>query len=141
MLDVGDGHQIYMERVGRRDGIPAIYLHGGPGSGCQTAHRALFDPGIFSAVLFDQRGAGRSRPWLGLHANTTAHLVADIERIRMVAHRVKAEVERKIKADTTNVVANSEALRQISASLAHCLNARHAMNESCCGMICPIDYY
>lgn len=82
MLDVGDGHQIYVERVGRRDGLPVVYLHGGPGSGCQTAHRALFDPGIFSAVLFDQRGAGRSRPWLGLHSNTTAHLVADIERIR-----------------------------------------------------------
>jgi hypothetical protein len=54
---------------------------------------------------------------------------------------VKAEVEGKIKADATNAVANSEALRQISASLAHCLNARHAMNESCCGQICPIDYY
>ncbi len=82
MLDVGDGHEIYVERVGRRDGIPAIYLHGGPGSGCQAAHRELFDQDVFSAVLFDQRGAGRSRPWLGLHANTTAHLVADIERIR-----------------------------------------------------------
>lgn len=82
MLDVGDGHEIYVERIGRRDGIPVIYLHGGPGSGCQIAHREMFDPDVFSAVLFDQRGAGRSRPWLGLNANTTAHLVADIERIR-----------------------------------------------------------
>lgn len=68
--------------------------------------------------------------------------VASLLDAKIAALRtVKAEVERKIKADTTNVVANSEALRQISASLAHCLNARHAMNESCCGMICPIDYF
>lgn len=85
MLDVGDGHEIYVERIGRSDGIPAIYLHGGPGSGCQPAHRAMFDPTRFSAVLFDQRGAGRSRPWLRLEANTTQHLVADIERVRVWA--------------------------------------------------------
>lgn len=82
MLDVGDGHELYVERIGRRDGIPVIYLHGGPGSGCQPQHRALFDPERYAAILFDQRGAGRSRPWLSLHANTTGHLVADIELIR-----------------------------------------------------------
>lgn len=82
MLDVGDGHEIYAERIGRSDGFPAIYLHGGPGSGCQPGHRELFDRERFSAVLFDQRGAGRSRPWLRLEANTTAHLVADIEHVR-----------------------------------------------------------
>lgn len=81
-LDVGDGHRIYVERVGRPDGVPAIFLHGGPGSGCQPAHRALFDASRFCATLFDQRGSGRSTPWLGLQANTTAHLVADIEAIR-----------------------------------------------------------
>jgi proline iminopeptidase len=82
MLDVGDGHWIYVEEVGRRGGIPALFLHGGPGSGAQHAHRRLFDPELFHAFLFDQRGAGRSHPYLSLRANTTDHLVADIERIR-----------------------------------------------------------
>ena len=81
-LAVGDGHEIYVESVGRVDGIPAVYLHGGPGSGCQPDHRRLFDPQRFHTVLFDQRGAGRSRP-KGLRTdNTTAHLVADMETIR-----------------------------------------------------------
>lgn len=82
MLDVGDGHWIYVEEVGRRDGIPALFLHGGPGSGAQHAHRDLFDPARYHAILFDQRGAGRSHPYLGTDANTTAHLVRDIEAIR-----------------------------------------------------------
>jgi proline iminopeptidase len=82
MLDVGDGHWIYVEEVGRRDGIPAIFLHGGPGSGSQHGHRSLFDPTRYHAILFDQRGAGRSHPYLGTDANTTAHLVRDIEAIR-----------------------------------------------------------
>lgn len=82
MLAVGDGHWLYVEEVGRKGGIPALFLHGGPGSGCQASHRLLFDPERFHAVLFDQRGAGRSHPYLSTHANTTAHLVADIERIR-----------------------------------------------------------
>lgn len=79
---VGDSHEIYVETVGRADGIPAVYLHGGPGSGCQPDHRRLFDPARFHAVLFDQRGAGRSRPKGLREANTTAHLIADMEAIR-----------------------------------------------------------
>ena len=82
MLDVGDGHWLYVEEVGRADGVPALFLHGGPGSGAQYAHRSLFDPERFHALLFDQRGAGRSHPYLSLQANTTDHHVADIERIR-----------------------------------------------------------
>lgn len=82
MLDVGDGHEIYVESVGRSDGIPAIYLHGGPGSGCQPDHRRLFDPERMHAVLFDQRGCGRSRPKASREHNTTAHLMADMEKIR-----------------------------------------------------------
>lgn len=81
-LDAGDGHEIYVESVGRKDGIPAVYLHGGPGSGCQADHRRLFDPERFHAVLFDQRGAGRSRPRGGREHNTLPHLIADMEMIR-----------------------------------------------------------
>lgn len=81
-LAVGDGHEIYVESVGREGGIPAVYLHGGPGSGCQPDHRRLFDPERFHAVLFDQRGAGRSRPKGAREDNTTAHLIADMEKIR-----------------------------------------------------------
>lgn len=82
MLDVGDGHELYVESVGRADGIAAIYLHGGPGSGCQPDHRRLFDPERMHAVLFDQRGCGRSRPKGSREHNTTAHLIADMEKIR-----------------------------------------------------------
>ena len=82
MLAVGDGHWLYVEEVGRAGGIPALFLHGGPGSGSQHLHRRLFDPSRFHALLFDQRGAGRSHPYLSLAANTTQHLVADIETIR-----------------------------------------------------------
>jgi proline iminopeptidase len=79
---VGNGHEIYVESVGRKNGIPAVYLHGGPGSGCQPDHRRLFDPERFHAVLFDQRGAGRSRPKGRREDNTLAHLIADMETIR-----------------------------------------------------------
>lgn len=81
-IDVGDGHEIYVEAIGDIDGVPAIFLHGGPGSGCNPEHRALFTGGGFHAVLFDQRGAGRSKPHRKLDANTTDHLVQDMETIR-----------------------------------------------------------
>ncbi len=82
MVAVGDGHTLYVEQAGSPSGTPVVFLHGGPGSGCQPAHRQLFDPHRFRAVLFDQRGAGRSTPRCGREANTTQHLVADIEHVR-----------------------------------------------------------
>ena len=82
MLDVGDGHEIYWERVGTRGARPAVFLHGGPGGGMSPKHRRLFDPARYDVILFDQRGCGRSTPNASLEANTTWHLVADIERLR-----------------------------------------------------------
>lgn len=84
MLDVGDGHRIYFERSGKQGGKPAVFLHGGPGGGIAPDHRRLFDPGVYDVVLFDQRGCGRSTPHAGIEANTTWHLVADIERLREI---------------------------------------------------------
>ena len=82
MLDVGDGHRIYWERVGTPGATSAVFLHGGPGGGCSAFHRRLFDPARYDVLLFDQRGCGRSTPHASLDANTTWHLVADIERLR-----------------------------------------------------------
>jgi proline iminopeptidase len=87
MLDVGDGHQIYWECSGNPNGRPALFLHGGPGSGCSANHRRFFDPERYRIVLFDQRGCGRSRPFAGavgadLSCNTTQRLIADIELLR-----------------------------------------------------------
>jgi proline iminopeptidase len=82
MLKVGDGHRIYVEQCGNPDGIPVVVLHGGPGGGCSPGMRRYFDPNIFRVILFDQRGCGRSRPHASVEANTTWHLVDDIEQIR-----------------------------------------------------------
>ena len=81
-LDVGDGHRIYYERVGTPGAKPAVFLHGGPGGGLSPDYRRLFNPDLYDVVLFDQRGCGQSTPHAGLEANTTWHLVADIERLR-----------------------------------------------------------
>ena len=81
-LDVGDGHSLYWEQCGNPDGKPAVMLHGGPGAGCSPDHRRQFDPELYCITLFDQRGCGRSTPHASLEANTTWHLVADIERLR-----------------------------------------------------------
>lgn len=82
MLDVGDGHILYVEQCGNPRGRPAVVLHGGPGGGCSPAMRRYFNPEIYRIVLFDQRGCGRSRPHAEVAANTSGHLVADIEKIR-----------------------------------------------------------
>ncbi|MCL4122724.1 UNVERIFIED_CONTAM: hypothetical protein GTU68_021723 [Idotea baltica] len=82
MLDVGEGHRVYVEQCGNPDGIPVVVLHGGPGGGCSPMMRRYFDPNKFRVILFDQRGCGRSRPHASVQDNTTWHLVADIELIR-----------------------------------------------------------
>jgi proline iminopeptidase len=87
LLDVGDGQRVYWETSGNPRGRPVVFLHGGPGSGCNPVHRRLFDPRAYRIVLFDQRGCGRSLPGAGdpgvsLDANTTWQLVADMERLR-----------------------------------------------------------
>ena len=75
-------HNLYVEECGNRNGLPVLFLHGGPGAGCEPYHRRFFDPKLYRIVLFDQRGCGRSRPHGALESNTTAALIEDIERIR-----------------------------------------------------------
>ena len=82
MLDVGDGHVMYYEQSGNPEGKPAVYIHGGPGGGCNPGQRRVFNPNKYRIVLFDQRGCGRSTPFASLEHNTTWHLVADMERLR-----------------------------------------------------------
>lgn len=81
-LDPEGGHQIYIEQCGNPSGIPVVFLHGGPGSGCRAQHRCYFDPEIYHIILFDQRGCGRSRPYGELANNTTQQLILDMELIR-----------------------------------------------------------
>jgi proline iminopeptidase len=87
MLDVGDDNRVYWETCGEPEGKPALVVHGGPGSGCSTSMRRSFDPQRYRAVLFDQRGCGRSTPHASdpaadMSVNTTEHLLADMERLR-----------------------------------------------------------
>lgn len=88
MLDVGDGNLVHWETCGNPAGKPALVVHGGPGSGCHPHHRRYFDPARYRTVLFDQRGCGRSTPHAAdpatdLAHNTTDHLIADMERLRV----------------------------------------------------------
>jgi proline iminopeptidase len=81
-LSVGDGHEIYYEESGNPSGKPCLFVHGGPGGGASPAARQFFDPDKYRIVLFDQRGCGRSKPHASIEANTTWHLIDDIELIR-----------------------------------------------------------
>jgi proline iminopeptidase len=82
-LPLSGGHVMYWEQVGNPRGRPVLFLHGGPGAGAGAVHRRFFDPSYWQIVIFDQRGAGRSRPLGSLIENTTEHLVGDIELLRI----------------------------------------------------------
>lgn len=82
ILQDGQQHQVYVEQCGNPEGIPVIFLHGGPGSGCGPHHRRYFNPDLYHIILFDQRGCGRSLPAGLLENNDTSHLVSDMEAIR-----------------------------------------------------------
>lgn len=81
-LPVGDGHTLYWYECGNPNGMPAVFLHGGPGAGCVSAYRRFFDPDKWRLILVDQRGSGQSRPIAETRANTTQHLVQDLELLR-----------------------------------------------------------
>ncbi|MGE0079810.1 MAG: prolyl aminopeptidase [Thiohalomonadaceae bacterium] len=81
-LAVDAPHVLHVEECGNPHGLPVVFVHGGPGAGCEPWHRRFFDPARYRIVLFDQRGCGRSAPHASLEANTTQALVADMERIR-----------------------------------------------------------
>jgi len=82
MLVVDDRHRLYWEQSGNSEGVPVVFLHGGPGAGTNPSHRRFFDPDYYRIILFDQRGAGRSQPFADITDNTTDHLVGDIELLR-----------------------------------------------------------
>jgi proline iminopeptidase len=82
LLAVDAVHTLYWEESGNPDGVPIVFLHGGPGSGATAIHRRFFDPAFYRIVIFDQRGAGRSTPAASVVDNTTGHLVADMEQLR-----------------------------------------------------------
>ncbi len=82
MMEMSDGHRVFVEQSGCVKGKPVVLLHGGPGGGCSPSMRRYFDPDIYRSVLFDQRGCGKSTPFASVENNTTWDLVADIERIR-----------------------------------------------------------
>jgi proline iminopeptidase len=82
-LDVGEGHQIYWEECGNPKGVPVLFIHGGPGYSCTPDHRRFFDPDHYRIILFDQRGAGKSKPYASIEHNTTKELVQDIEKLRL----------------------------------------------------------
>merc|ERR1711991_799642 len=79
---MGDMHKIYYEQTGNPEGKVLLFLHGGPGAGCSSAHRRLFDPEKFRVIFFDQRGSGRSKPYASIEKNTTQHLISDINYLR-----------------------------------------------------------
>ena len=82
LIDLDGCHKMYWEISGNPNGMPVVFLHGGPGAGASPSHRRFFDPGHYRIIIFDQRGSGRSRPFAEIKNNSTQHLIADMERLR-----------------------------------------------------------
>ena len=82
MLDLDGHHLMYWEVSGNPEGVPVVFLHGGPGAGASPSHRRFFDPEYYKIIIFDQRGSGRSQPFAEIAGNTTQHLVSDMETLR-----------------------------------------------------------
>ena len=82
MLDLDGLHKMYWEVSGNPDGVPAVFLHGGPGAGASPSHRRFFDPDYYRIVVFDQRGSGRSKPFAEITDNTPQHIIGDMETLR-----------------------------------------------------------
>jgi len=78
-LDTGDGHSLYVELSGKSDGLPVLFLHGGPGAGSNPIYRRYFDPSIYKIIIFDQRGSGKSKPFASCENNTSQKLINDIK--------------------------------------------------------------
>lgn len=81
-LAVEEPHVLYVDESGQADGLPVVFIHGGPGAGCDGLSRRFFDPSVYRIITFDQRGSGRSTPHASLENNTTQHLVEDLEVLR-----------------------------------------------------------
>jgi proline iminopeptidase len=119
---VGGGHQVYWECCGNPNGKPALFLHGGPGSGCSPGQRRFFDPEAYRIVLLDQRGSGRSLPLASepdadLNTNTTQHLIADIEALRQLIGAERWTTILGVSWGTTLALAYAQAHPQRVASL------------------------
>src|SRR4051812_5819120 len=85
-IAVAPPHELYVEECGNAEGLPVVFVHGGPGAGCEDYHRRFFDPNRYRIILFDQRGSGRSTPHACLEKNTTQDLIADMEVVRKHLH-------------------------------------------------------
>jgi proline iminopeptidase len=95
LLDTGDGNLVYWETCGNPDGVPALIVHGGPGSGCTAGNRRSFDPEKFRIIIFDQRNCGRSLPHASdpaadMSLNTTGHLLGDMEQLREMLYSIES---------------------------------------------------
>src|SRR5690554_2246588 len=82
-LAVQAPHVLYVDESGQEEGLPVIFIHGGPGGGCDELSRRFFDPSVYRITTYDQRGAGRATPHASLEINTTAALIADLEALRI----------------------------------------------------------